>query len=1089
MKSLIGTQRPATDTDGDALFNYHGVTAKSGKFALIQKYHDMLRESGLTPYCPVWHYGYKDGWTTQVDSTETVWLTHAGFWDGKKFAMPAMIEGELYRWSGRPYMCQHVGDAVLDSDTRFRFRGSNGAVRNLASPDFEKEAGAFYTGMQDYLLGLGVTPYIMFDEPSLSYGKDSKRNAIPDALQYGRDDTYYYASNEAVQTAQCLRMLQIARVVRQYAPKIRIGVACVTGQIWKFYEQLHVMAGGTKPLMNWYVLIDDKRKYDSDLQYLDEDVAWMKANDVEPWIYYVDTPWMDGDKTDIDRSTQRALIKGIDGFLFWTGITLDVKRESLIESEPKGKPNVALNERGLWLAEFAAMTPQPESPEQERPMIQTAIGLTTDRKGVAVYGKIQDWLWKNGFSPYLPQMRHATSYNIGLAYDPAAKGLAKSASNGAYGWTPEMIAEVKRFEGMGQMVFAYGAYYYLSKPGALEWLCEDGVRRNQDKLPRATLVTYLRNTLQWFIKVGIKNPYFFVDEPPHHADDDGDGSTYGWTQEVEARIVKFIECAQEAGWPVYVATPNPSSLAFWLGRGTFPNGKPRITPDVWILNADPANKEHYPIDVINGARSGNGAKVWLYNADNYVDGENRTVGMAKYMQYMGATGYLDWSATDTTKQRPRVPMLSVVGDGYVVNETATMLLAELKRFKSLPKLPVIESVPQEEPAMKNRIYQAFMTNLVSDFMPTGLATVSDWATWCEIQIEFTKTHRTAAGERFAPEGFTPFRWLVNNGHEPFVYVNPVAPALAGYMNDDDAFVVGLRETDAFWWRKEQVNQIQRKDWWLKDVSGRYVIGSRKRRIADIANPEYLEWLVNEIVNQDVLYVRFDDANVHMAAFWGGHRMPADYDRESLAGLQSLVRTLRDNEVDVLLNGGWEPEDPDLPTDKWTYPLMENSFGCMIELVHKPNEGHAVNTGFTKFNGGWKTFDESNLPVVIRHWRKANKAVVLAVAYRGGDYPGGYEAFAKKWYTFAADNDALIFVGRDDIGKAGHRVWPFNIPDKAPPHIYYPLSAEPDEEPADIEKEIESIRHSLDMARDAIGVAVVRLASIQSKSKSERLRKE
>lgn len=262
-------------------------------------------------------------------------------------------------------------------------------------------------------------------------------------------------------------------------------------------------------------------------------------------------------------------------------------------------------------------------------MMLSAIGLPTDRSGV--YGQVQDWLQAHGLGVYVPQVRHGESTNIGgPEWDAATEGLR---------WKP---ATIQMMTGLrAPMVFAYGNYWYNTNPRVLNW---DG--RDQDECTPAELAGYLAHTYAWLLDRGVSGAWILVDEPPHHP-------TYGWTQEIESRVVKFVEAAQTAGFGVGVAMPGPTQLRFWQGR---------LTPDWWIVN----DKHGAPVwRPLLGT-----ADCWLYNAATFA-------GLGKRLREVRAFGYLHWSGVQTTKTNPLPVMFTVREDGFAVNEAAWDLVDEL----------------------------------------------------------------------------------------------------------------------------------------------------------------------------------------------------------------------------------------------------------------------------------------------------------------------------------------------------------------------------------------------------------------------------
>lgn len=260
-------------------------------------------------------------------------------------------------------------------------------------------------------------------------------------------------------------------------------------------------------------------------------------------------------------------------------------------------------------------------------MMHSALGLPQDRSGV--YGEVQRHLAGRGLGVYLPQLLTGESANIGLEYDPVTGGLV---------WKPATLVMMRNVQ--APMVFAYGAYWYSSSPRVLRWQDKAGGYRSQDELMTAEISGYLRNTNNWLVSQGIRNAWVLVDEPPHLA-------RYGLTPELEARVVKFCNAVKQSGMGVAIATPNPTHLDFW---------RQRVNPSWWIVQ--------------DGGTFGRMPGCWLYNARTFV-------GLAERMRTLGAVGYLQWSAVQTTKTNPLPVCVQVDGDAWTATEHLDRLAAEL----------------------------------------------------------------------------------------------------------------------------------------------------------------------------------------------------------------------------------------------------------------------------------------------------------------------------------------------------------------------------------------------------------------------------
>lgn len=246
--------------------------------------------------------------------------------------------------------------------------------------------------------------------------------------------------------------------------------------------------------------------------------------------------------------------------------------------------------------------------------MNAVIGLPQDRAGI--YGQAQDWLQAHGIGVYEPHRR----FGDGTLFDewngPAVGFLFK----------PPTLAMLRQ-QSMN-MLLHVSHYYYALKPIIL--------RRAMPDLPA------MRQALH---NLGIKQPWFMIDEPPHSA-------RYGWTQTIENDVVGFAEAAMNAGFEIGVAVPGPSQYAFW---------EKRISPSWWILHA---NASWIDYDI---------GPCWLYNASSYVN-------LRASLEANHADGYLQWSGVATTVKGP-VPIL--------FDETGAPTYAALQLVAELNGPPIL----------------------------------------------------------------------------------------------------------------------------------------------------------------------------------------------------------------------------------------------------------------------------------------------------------------------------------------------------------------------------------------------------------------
>lgn len=609
-------------------------------------------------------------------------------------------------------------------------------------------------------------------------------------------------------------------------------------------------------------------------------------------------------------------------------------------------------------------------------MIPTIIGLPASTKRTPVYDSVQTWLQGEGFGVYRPQVWGDDSDNLSQEYDPATEGLKYSAA------TLAMLRQLPF-----AVIFVYGGYHYLEanqtdnspNPKSLNWPDPDnptGKRLTQDELSDAQLTFYLRKSYLWLIGQKVKRPMMLVDEPSHRADDGGDGSKYGWTLQVEARIVKFVRCARSAGWTVAAAIPGPVQLAFWQGRGKFPtaDGRARIQPDIWLLNDGPNSAGQAQVwpEI--------GADVGLYNAPSFV-------GLAERLSKIDGRWYLHFGVEPANKKNP-LPALAHISsvtlpDGTLQETfTPTPEFAILKAELSKADEPSPEPTDRERIAVLEAKVSALLERvrvlenptvpapLPSGFHDLALFYTSDVTHWRQhlatlatyhsvvIQADFSRATKTSNGETYA-FGKTPLEMLEANGCDVLLYFSPWWVWTAGQTSGPAA-----------WLREAQRKKAESSNAWLRTRAGETIqkFGAQMT-VADPRNRAYTDWMVEALsgIDHDTFFI--DNAFWHQGAY---HKWTVS-DPEWANAATAFYDRLRQAGKRLILNAGWEMETAAEP---WKWPLREHCDGVAIEIP----------AGFTDRAGWWALFDYQPMDTgpmerVALDWKSAGKGVYIIARHK------------------------------------------------------------------------------------------------------------
>lgn len=276
-------------------------------------------------------------------------------------------------------------------------------------------------------------------------------------------------------------------------------------------------------------------------------------------------------------------------------------------------------------------------------MIPTVLGLPGGTGRWPAHNAIQKWLAARDVGTYLPQSGETASTNLVYDWDWRAKRLK---------WNPEVWQLL--FNQPGRTVYNHGQYFYRFRPDTVR--CEGW--KSQLDMTNAELVETLSDIRLHIIDQGFDGPEMVIDEPPHFALDGGDGTLFGWSPKVEAGIIKFVGCAVEAGWPVWVITPHPAGVEFW---------RDRIHPSGWYLAATSYDR-WLQMDL--------GVPCGLYNADTY-DGLGEK--LKRYPRY------LQWTCLESDAQVPTPILFEIAADRTTFTPTAAayQLLDELAKAEAV----------------------------------------------------------------------------------------------------------------------------------------------------------------------------------------------------------------------------------------------------------------------------------------------------------------------------------------------------------------------------------------------------------------------
>lgn len=599
-------------------------------------------------------------------------------------------------------------------------------------------------------------------------------------------------------------------------------------------------------------------------------------------------------------------------------------------------------------------------------MIASAIGMPTSRRGVAAFDQIQDRLAALGLAPYMPQLRYTGSYNIGMAYDPVARGLARSSRNGAYGWTAEMTAEVRRFE--GPMVFAYGGYYYRTAPQTLRWRMSDGSERSQDEMSDEALRVVLADSLVWLLNAGVVQPWIFVDELPHPGTA-GDVSVWGWTQGVEDRGLKFITAAQTAGWPIVFAAPPAAAVEYWYGKG--------IRPAVWcVVDPGPDTDTAKPFTamlarVLPLVR---GTPVWLYNSTHFDGLAERIAALNPHTK----GGYLHWSALwtkaplfdDDGNPTPLLDKLKIELARDVpapppppppdpkpdLAEQVESLRAEVTELRQ--RIEVLEDTqePPAPPQPSQPVDLALLYSTIVNDWQNAISTVSEYPQ-AIIPAELCTITSDSRGATYT-FGATPLAYLREQGVEPWLYVSP------WWLWTASGFGKGE------WFRAMQVRLADEEAAWLLNWRQRVPVYSGKMHVADPRNKRYAARLADAMISLPHTDLFIDNAFYYQGAYHAW----AVPDAEWFGATSTFYDRLRANGKRVILNGGWEMLDP---TGEWVFPYREHCDGVAIEIpaAFRPAPDQRVNVC------DYTPLETDILEGIIAAWKGFDKQVFVIAPYQ------------------------------------------------------------------------------------------------------------
>lgn len=279
-------------------------------------------------------------------------------------------------------------------------------------------------------------------------------------------------------------------------------------------------------------------------------------------------------------------------------------------------------------------------------------------------------------------------------------------------------------------------------------------------------------------------------------------------------------------------------------------------------------------------------------------------------------------------------------------------------------------------------FAPFLTNVSAHFRAErGLASIPQFGA-CLLQIEFGQTRYDSKGDPFAG-GDTPLAWLEKRGVEVWLYVDATTPRSLAQLGTSN----NPRETNPYWFRREQATQIEQAKWYMDG----------KGYPPDAKSRNYWSWLLGAVKATGARKVFLDEYDIHRHMHYP----------EVVQHYVWFAGELRAAGVRVLANGGWQMDDPD--DTVWAYPLRDVLDGVLIEMP---------GAGLSRWGGGWWTLTEERLAQVVGDWRAAGKEVWLDARYwtEGARKSPAvdYASHARYYHDLAKRLDCTRFcTGRDD----------------------------------------------------------------------------
>ena len=317
----------------------------------------------------------------------------------------------------------------------------------------------------------------------------------------------------------------------------------------------------------------------------------------------------------------------------------------------------------------------------------------------------------------------------------------------------------------------------------------------------------------------------------------------------------------------------------------------------------------------------------------------------------------------------------------------------------------------------------------------------------EIKFGTDTTPVDRSRKKFTPTGEPPGEYLRRNGVDVANYVSLYAFDKE-YTGRPPSDLTGP-DKDPYWLELEMAKAADKYGFWLicNDTNQRPTgmkWGGEPIYPLNVASSDFRDWFVDTVTRN-----RGPRTTLRFDMGWDGQsfevyikcrlcrqnncRPGSASPNELTQGQYDLYDDLRREGWRVIVNNGWFMDDPTVPAEQWTYPLMPHVDGIMVEAAG------AVYVYDKNGDGHWIGENHQRRRAIAEAWSNAGKVMLYSAQYNLNNtkfanlYGTEFPEFSS-WEDFVI-GDAKHYGYRATITNGAYAIWKPKYGDEKPAPLF------------------------------------------------------